>query len=65
MIAKSERVVKFKDAELVGIPFRIVTGRSLKDGKVEVVKRANGEAEDISLDQVVATVKGWIAAEIG
>ena len=56
---------KFKDAELVGIPFRIVTGRSLKDGKVEVVKRANGEAEDIPIDQVVATVKGWIEAEIG
>ena len=30
--------VKFKDADLIGIPFRIVTGRSLKDGKVEVVQ---------------------------
>jgi prolyl-tRNA synthetase len=35
---RNERAgVKFKDADLVGIPFRIVTGRSLKDGKVEVV----------------------------
>ncbi|HAG83913.1 MAG TPA: proline--tRNA ligase, partial [Cyanobacteria bacterium UBA12227] len=35
---RNERAgVKFKDADLVGIPYRIVTGRSLKEGKVEVV----------------------------
>lgn len=56
---------KFKDAELIGIPFRVVTGRSLKAGKVEVVKRASGEAEEIPLDQVVSTLKDWIAAEVG
>ena len=60
---KERAGVKFKDAELVGIPFRIVTGRSLKDGKVEVVKRASGESEDMPLDSVVETVKGWVAAE--
>jgi prolyl-tRNA synthetase len=52
--------VKFKDADLVGIPFRIVTGRSLKDGKVEVVKRATHESQDIPVEDVVATVKGWV-----
>jgi len=33
--------VKFKDADLIGIPYRIVTGKSLKNGKVEVVQRGN------------------------
>ena len=58
---RNERAgVKFKDADLIGIPFRIVTGRSLKDGNVEVVKRATGESQDIALGDVVGTVKGWI-----
>lgn len=52
--------VKFKDADLIGIPFRIVTGRSLKSGKVEVVKRADHESQELPLTAVVATVKGWV-----
>jgi prolyl-tRNA synthetase len=52
--------VKFKDSELVGIPFRIVTGRSLKQGKVEVVKRAGRESQELAIEDVVATVKGWV-----
>jgi len=61
---KERAGVKFKDAELIGIPFRVVTGRSLKDGKVEVVKRADGEAADIALADVVATLKGWVQEAI-
>ena len=45
--------VKFKDADLIGIPYRIVTGRSLKDGKVEMVNRATKESEDIAIASVV------------
>ncbi|WP_309740528.1 MULTISPECIES: proline--tRNA ligase [unclassified Chamaesiphon] len=52
--------VKFKDADLIGIPFRIVTGRSLKDGKVEVVNRATKQSQDITVESVGATVKKWI-----
>ncbi|MEO1210762.1 MAG: proline--tRNA ligase [Cyanobacteria bacterium J06638_20] len=52
--------VKFKDSELVGIPFRVVTGRSLKDGKVEVVKRATKGSQDIALGDVVSTLKQWV-----
>ena len=59
---RNERAgVKFKDADLVGIPYRVVTGRSLKDGKVEVVTRATRESQDISLDAVVPTLTEWIA----
>ncbi|MBW4658952.1 MAG: proline--tRNA ligase [Drouetiella hepatica Uher 2000/2452] len=59
---RSERAgVKFKDAELVGIPFRIVTGRSLQQGKVEVVKRADRESQEMAIESVVPTLKQWIA----
>jgi prolyl-tRNA synthetase len=56
--------VKFKDADLIGIPYRIVTGRSLKDGKLEVVERATKKSQEIPLDQVVSTLKQWIAEAV-
>lgn len=52
--------VKFKDSELVGIPYRIVTGRSLSEGKLEVVTRATKESQDIPVEEVVSTIKQWI-----
>jgi prolyl-tRNA synthetase len=54
--------VKFKDADLIGIPYRIVTGRSLKQGKVEVVVRATGESQELAIADVVPTLTQWIAA---
>jgi prolyl-tRNA synthetase len=56
--------IKFKDSELVGIPYRIVTGRSLQEGKVEVVKRATKESQEIAVADVVPTLQGWIAQAI-
>lgn len=62
---RNERAgVKFKDADLIGIPYRIVTGKSLKAGKVEVVERANHKAQEISLEEVVPTLKQWIDAAL-
>jgi prolyl-tRNA synthetase len=52
--------VKFKDADLIGIPYRIVTGRSLRDGKVEIVQRATKQSQDIAVESVGATIKEWI-----
>ena len=52
--------VKFKDSELVGIPFRIVTGKVLKDGKVEVVIRATKTAQEIAIGDVVSTISQWV-----
>jgi prolyl-tRNA synthetase family II len=50
--------VKFKDAELIGIPFRISVGsRDLADGMVEVVTRETGDRERVSVDQVVKYVQ--------
>lgn len=57
---KERAGVKFKDAELIGIPFRIVTGRSLKSGQVEIVKRADGAATEMALEDVVSTLKKWV-----
>ena len=60
---RNERAgVKFKDADLVGIPFRIVTGRSLQQGKVEVVVRATHESQEVAIADVVATLKQRITA---
>lgn len=55
---------KFKDSELVGIPYRVVTGRSLSEGKVEVVKRATKESQDLPITEVVATIKQWIEQDL-
>ncbi len=45
--------VKFKDADLIGIPLRITVGRRAGEGIVEVKKRAGGEASEISADEAV------------
>ncbi|BAY10384.1 proline--tRNA ligase [Calothrix sp. NIES-2098] len=56
--------VKFKDADLIGIPYRIVTGRAIANGKVEVVQRATRQSQEIDIDLVTSTIKQWIAAAI-
>jgi prolyl-tRNA synthetase len=56
--------VKFKDADLIGIPYRIVTGRSLKDDKVEVVERATKKSQEISIAEVISTLQHWIDSQL-
>jgi prolyl-tRNA synthetase len=46
--------VKFKDADLIGIPFRINIGKKLAEGLVELVDRDAGTVVDIALGEVVA-----------
>ncbi len=53
--------VKFKDADLIGIPYRLVTGRSLQEGKVELVERATKESKDVQLEDVLGTIKKRLA----
>ena len=40
--------VKFKDAELIGIPFIVIVGKSLAEGKVELRIRTSGEKSEIN-----------------
>ena len=56
--------VKFKDADLIGIPYRLVTGKTLKEGKIELVDRKNKTAQIISLDEVVSIVSDSITTAI-
>jgi len=53
--------VKFKDADLVGIPLRVTIGKKLKEGKVELFRRATREIEEIPL----ADALGRILEKIG
>jgi prolyl-tRNA synthetase len=63
---RSERPgVKFKDADLLGIPVRITVGsRGLKQGTVELKKRIDSEALDVPLQGVLAAARAALA-ELG
>jgi prolyl-tRNA synthetase len=45
--------VKFKDAELIGVPTIVVVGRNLADGTIEVRDRRTGDREEVPADEVV------------
>ena len=51
--------VKFKDMELIGIPYRITVGKGIKDGKVEF-KARNGEKMDVAVEDIIAHVQNTI-----
>ncbi len=56
--------VKFKDADLIGIPYRIAVGKkSLADGVVEVKKRSGGEVRKMKIDEAVKVVAAEIAGD--
>jgi prolyl-tRNA synthetase len=48
--------VKFKDADLVGIPVRVTVGRKLASGKVEIVERKTRQTAEVSVDGAAAAV---------
>jgi len=53
--------VKFKDADLIGIPLRIVVGaKNLAEGKVELKQRRGGEMELFSIDDAVSRVNSLV-----
>jgi prolyl-tRNA synthetase len=45
--------VKFKDADLIGVPYRINVGKKVTEGKAELVTRATLASEDIALEGIV------------
>jgi prolyl-tRNA synthetase len=55
--------VKFKDADLVGIPYRINVGKKAASGLVELVSRAKTQSTDVALDAIVHEVKTRIQEE--
>lgn len=48
--------VKFKDADLIGFPYRITVGKTINEGNVEFVTRQTGEKEVITPEQAINKV---------
>jgi prolyl-tRNA synthetase len=52
--------VKFKDAELIGVPTIVVVGKGFAEGVIEVKDRVTGERENVPVDGVVEHVVGVV-----
>ena len=52
--------VKFKDADLVGIPIRVTVGKKVTEGTVEVVFRKTREVRDVSITTIVEDLRGLL-----
>jgi prolyl-tRNA synthetase len=48
--------VKFKDAELIGIPYIVIVGKSLQEGKIEFRVRSLGSKDEFAADNAVAEI---------
>jgi len=58
--------VKFKDADLIGIPLRVTLGeKNLKNGLVEIKKRRTGDVLLVRKEEVLSKVKELIDQEMG
>ena len=55
--------VKFNDADLIGVPYRLTVGKKIKEGKVELMTRATRQSEDVSVDAVTQTLRAKLEAE--
>ncbi|HEV8618226.1 MAG TPA: His/Gly/Thr/Pro-type tRNA ligase C-terminal domain-containing protein, partial [Candidatus Udaeobacter sp.] len=49
--------VKFKDADLIGIPYRVTIGKKVSDGLIELFDRRAKSSEDVKLDEIAARVQ--------
>jgi prolyl-tRNA synthetase len=49
--------VKFKDADLIGIPYRITIGKKIAEGAVELFDRRAKQSDDVKLDDIVSRVQ--------
>lgn len=50
---KERAGVKFNDADLIGLPVRVVVGKNAAEGIVEVKRRDTGESEDVHVDNLI------------
>ncbi len=58
--------VKFKDADLIGIPLRLTVGKGFtKDGSVEIRQRSNGETTTLPLADAMASLQKTIEEMMG
>ena len=54
--------VKFKDAELIGIPVIVVVGKSLAEGKIELRNRKSGDKTEVPVEDAVSAITSLIAS---
>jgi prolyl-tRNA synthetase len=54
--------VKFKDADLVGIPYRVTVGKKVTEGTIEVFIRSTRQVHDVTITPVVEYFKGVLRA---
>jgi prolyl-tRNA synthetase len=56
--------VKFKDADLIGVPFRITVGKKLAQGMVELVERHGKKSTDVPVAEAAAGVKSRASSHV-
>jgi prolyl-tRNA synthetase len=49
--------VKFKDADLVGIPYRINVGKKAVEGRLELVTRSTATSQDVAIEEIACRLK--------
>jgi prolyl-tRNA synthetase len=54
--------VKFKDADLIGIPYRVTIGKKVAEGMVELFDRHTKQSEDVKINDVVTHVQRLVLA---
>jgi prolyl-tRNA synthetase len=57
--------VKFKDADLIGIPYRITVGNKIKEGKVEIFHRATRTKHEVTIEQALQKLEEMRTAAKG
>lgn len=56
--------VKFKDADLIGVPFRITVGKKMAQGMVELVERHGKKSTDVPVAEAAAAVKARTSSHV-
>jgi prolyl-tRNA synthetase len=54
--------VKFKDAELIGVPYRVNVGKKLAEGRIELVDRLLHTTEDVTLEALTEHIQSLLNA---
>lgn len=55
--------VKFKDADLIGVPYRVAIGRSLVDGNVEFLNRLENQTTDVAVSEITNTLRALLKSK--
>ncbi len=54
--------VKFKDSDLIGVPYRVNVGKKAAEGKAELVTRATASSEDVQISELVTALQNTAVA---